>query len=265
MRSFEYGLSATRGQRGYQEDAAVVWPGRATFDWDGAAVPVPDPSALVAILADGMGGHAGGALASKTVCEAFVEAYAGADRASPTRVQLQSALDAGNGRITDIVRDDPALSGMGSTLVGVIFAEHGLEWISVGDSPLYLYRREEIALLNEDHSLAPALDKLAEEGQLTAEQAKNDPRRHMLRSAITGEELDLVDISKKPLELQSDDYIIVASDGIHTLETDELVRLVSGYSQDGPAAVADAIIRAVENHRDPFQDNATVIVVRPIA
>ena len=157
------------------------------------------------------------------------------------------------------------MDGMGSTLVGTIFGANGLEWISVGDSPLYLVRREEIALLNEDHSLAPALDRLAAEGRISIEEAKNDPRRHMLRSAITGEELDLIDISKKPLHLEAGDYVIVASDGIHTLEEAEIVRLVSSYADDGPSAVAHAIVRAIDDAGAAHQDNATVIAVRPCA
>ena len=91
--------------------------------------------------------------------------------------------------------------------------------MSVGDSPLLLFRRGEIALLNEDHSLAPELDRLAKIGRITAEQAKTDPRRHMLRSAVTGEELDLVDVSRKPLVLEAGDYVILASDGVQTLDT----------------------------------------------
>ena len=264
MPSFEFGMSATQGQRGYQEDSALVWPGDATFEWSGQPLPEPSGDGLVAILADGMGGHAGGALASKTVCEAFIDSFSRSSSEAAMREQLLRALEAGNDRITDIVRADPALSGMGSTMVGAIFGSDGLEWISVGDSPLYLYRRGEVALLNEDHSLAPALDKMAADGEISEEQARNDPRRHMLRSAITGEELDLIDVSKQPLGLEQGDYIIVASDGIHTLELSELVRVISGYAADGPAAVSDAIVRAIDNCRDPYQDNATIVAVRPI-
>ena len=234
MTSFEYGMSATQGQRGYQEDSALVWPGESTFEWNGSPLPEAPGDGLVAVLADGMGGHAGGALASKTVCEAFIDSFARSSGGAAMREQLLQALNAGNDRITDIVRHDPALTGMGSTVVGAIFSANGLEWISVGDSPLYLYRRGEVALLNEDHSLAPALDKMAADGEISEEQARNDPRRHMLRSAITGEELDLIDISKQPLSLEQDDYIIVASDGIHTLEPGELVRVISGYAQRWP-------------------------------
>ncbi len=243
---FEFGQCTSRGERSYQEDTATVWQGQNGL--------------LVAVLADGMGGHAGGALASTLVCESFVAAYSGSQ--SDVRTRLTQALESANRRLFDTVALDPNLAGMGSTLVGANFDARGLSWISVGDSPLYLYRRAEIALLNEDHSLAPALDRLAAEGKITVEQARNDHRRHMLRSAVTGEDLELVDLSRAPLPLQSSDYVIVASDGIHTLDTPDIARLVSAYSNDGPQAVADALVRAVENAREPHQDNTTVVVVR---
>ena len=84
-----------------------------------------------------------------------------------------------------------------------------VEWVSVGDSPLMLFRRGEIALLNEDHSLAPELDRLAEIGSITEDEAKRDPRRHMLRSAITGDEIELVDVSRNPLRIETGDFIIL--------------------------------------------------------
>jgi protein phosphatase len=153
---------------------------------------------------------------------------------------------------------------MGSTLVGAKFGCDGLEWVSVGDSPMFLYRHGEIALLNEDHSLAPALDQLVAEGKLSAERARTDPRRHMLRSAITGEEVDMVDVSRRPLPLESGDYVVLASDGIHTLEPSEIARVITAYGRDGCEVLAEALIRAVEQVRDPHQDNTTVIVVRPL-
>jgi protein phosphatase len=98
---------------------------------------------------------------------------------------------------------------------------------------------------------------------MSVEAARNDPRRHMLRSALTGETLELVDVSRKPLPLEPGDYVLLASDGIHTIEDAEISRVVAAYSDDGPEAIAGALIRAVEQVRDPHQDNITVIVVRP--
>jgi len=258
MTAFDHASRATQGARSYQEDTALVWPGNDPFL--PGDTPARNGSEMVAVLADGMGGHAGGALASRMACENFVKTFAGHHGA--TRERLAASLDAANAAIADTVAANPLLSGMGSTLVGVVFSASGVQWVSVGDSPLLLYRRGEIALLNEDHSLAPELDRMAAEGEITAEAARRDPRRHMLRSAVTGDELDLVDFSGKPLAIEPDDYVILASDGLQTLETSEIERIISAYASDGSQAVANALIRAVEAIRDPHQDNTTVVAVR---
>jgi protein phosphatase len=260
MSAFEHASRATKGARSYQEDTALFWSGpdavqseRSASDANGAAV--------LAVLADGMGGHAGGALASRMACENFIKAYASQDGSS-NRDRLVEGLTAANQAIADTVDSNPMLAGMGSTLVGVTFGVDGIEWVSVGDSPLLLYRRGEIALLNEDHSLAPELDRLAAAGAISEEEAKRDPRRHMLRSAVTGDDIDLVDLSRRPLRIEPGDYIILASDGLQTLEAVEIERIVAAYAEDGATAVANALIRAVEGLKDPHQDNATVIAVR---
>jgi len=260
MLTFEYAQRTSKGARYYQEDAARLRPGPLLNGNEGQG---PLPCSLLAVLADGMGGHTGGALASRTACESFIEAYDTLDPAAAGR--LEHALEASNAAIARRIESSPHLSGMGSTLIGAAFGQDGLEWVSVGDSPLYLFRNGDIALLNEDHSLAPALDQMVAEGRMSAEEARNDPRRHMLRSALTGEPLELVDVSRKPLPLEPGDYIVLASDGIHTIEDAEICRVIAAYGEDGPEAVAGALVRAVEQVRDPHQDNITVVVVRPRA
>jgi protein phosphatase len=261
MLAFEHASLATKGARSYQEDTALFWPGEEPLlpGLDGHA---NGKEGLVAVLADGMGGHAGGALASKMVCENFIKSYTGNE--GSRRDRLKAALDAANQAIASTVVANPMLAGMGSTLVGVTFGADGVEWVSVGDSPLLLYRRGEIALLNEDHSLAPELDRLAAAGRISEDEARRDPRRHMLRSAVTGEDIELIDLSRRPLQVEPGDYIILASDGLQTLDASEIERIVTAYAADGAFAVAGALIRAVEAVKDPHQDNATVVAVRAL-
>ena len=265
---FDYAMRATKGMRDYQEDMAKVWSGGGVAQPPDRAVgnghPNDDARAdIIAVLADGMGGHAGGALASQLVCDTFVGAYTSSHGDIPDRLFL--ALNDANGAVADRVEEEPGLAGMGSTVIGVSFGSHGVHWVSVGDSPLLLFRRGEIAHLNEDHSLAPELDRLAEAGKISLEEARRDPRRSMLRSAVTGDEMDLIDRSRKALELATDDYVILASDGLQSLEVSEVERIVAAYASDGCDAVAAALIRAVEAMRDPHQDNATVVVVKVLA
>jgi protein phosphatase len=246
-----------KGARRYQEDASAVWSGE---DAQGVRASASGADlALVAVLADGMGGHIGGALASRTICATFLDTLAA--EAGGASERLRTALAAANGAVANKVAENQALAGMGATLVGVAFSTGGVEWVSVGDSPLYLIRRGEIARLNEDHSLAPMLDRMVADGRLSADQARNDPRRHYLRAAVSGEEIDLIDLSQRPLLLESGDVILVASDGIHTLGDEEIAGLVSQHLPEGPQAVATALIRTVDRAGDDFQDNTTVVVI----
>ncbi len=256
MLELQYASRASQGARNYQEDAAAVWPG------PGPLVPKAEPppgTALVAVLADGMGGHAAGDVASTTICGIFLHHFANLDGTNPEK--LSACLAAANTAIAAHVSANPGLAGMGATCVGLVIGETGLDWISVGDSPLYIHRRGTLLRLNADHSLAPLLDQMVADGKMDADTAKTDPRRHYLRSAVTGEELDLIDASDAPLALQSGDTVVLASDGLLTLEDDDLRRLVNAYSGDGATALAEALLRAVETAGVPHQDNTTVIVL----
>lgn len=257
MLKFQHASRASQGARPYQEDAAVVWPG------DGLLAPSggtpPEGTSLLAVLADGMGGHAGGALASATICSMFVQHFAGGRGDGMAR--LSPALLAANEAVGAKVRDNPGLAGMGATVVGAVIGAAGLGWISVGDSPMFLFRRGELVQLNEDHSLAPVIDRLAAQGKMSVAEARSDPRRHYLRSAVTGEELDLIDAPERPLQLAANDIVLIASDGIHTLDNATIQGLIAAHAASGPETIAERIIRAVDGAGEPHQDNTTVVVV----
>jgi protein phosphatase len=258
MLKYVHASRASQGARPYQEDASAVWPG------DGDLVPAtpaepPDGTNLVAVLADGMGGHAGGAIASAIICGTFLEQFM---RGTGTgRTRLGPCLLSANSAIADKVAVNPGLSGMGATLVGVAIGGDELSWISVGDSPMYLYRGDELVQLNEDHSLAPVIDRMVKDGKISAAEAQADPRRHYLRSAVTGDELELVDAPERPLRLVAGDIVVIASDGIHTLDNDVIRDLVALNGQRGPDALAEALIEAVDGFGEPHQDNTTVVVI----
>jgi len=142
-----------------------------------------DPDIGLLVLADGMGGYAGGSLASRVVVEAFVENFCFCRGGIPER--LLSSLRASERRLlAEIERQDESLSQMGSTLVGAVWTPGALQWVSVGDTGLYLYRERRVKRLNADHSMAPVLEAQAARGEITAEQAAHHPDRNALRSAI---------------------------------------------------------------------------------
>jgi PPM family protein phosphatase len=258
---FDIAIRASQGARRSQEDCALTWPLGTSRDGSATLIALPPVRAGVAaaVLCDGMGGHAGGALASRLACEHFLPVLVTSEAQIDERLMM--ALAAANGAIARHTEDNPQHSGMGSTLVGVYADADGLQWLSVGDSLLYLVRQGELLTLNADHSLAPDIDKLAETGKISWEAARNDPRRHYLRSALTGEEIELIDLSERPMPLAAGDVVIVASDGIHTLETEMIARLVASVMLADPAVIAERLIDAVDDAALPQQDNTTVVVI----
>ena len=221
---------------------------------DGATL---DPAGQhpVVIVADGMGGHAGGEMASRVAVRAFIDAY-GPDGTPAGR--LRAALDAANRAIDAAVFENLSLDGMGTTLVAAAVTTDGLEWISVGDSPLYLYRDGRLKRLNEDHSMAPVIEALRENDDPETARGMNP---NELRSALVGFTLTKVDASPMPELLLPGDLVVAATDGLNTLNVDETASIISDCRGDGPEAVTDALLAAVAARAVPTQDNATVAIV----
>lgn len=261
MLSFTHASRSSQGGRQYQEDCEAVWPGASPL-LPPTALPATPPEGieLVAVLADGMGGHAAGDVASNTICGVFLQRFLGTG--GTAQIRLQQALHDANAAVAAKARANPALGGMGATCVGLALGQAGAHWISVGDSPLWRFRGGALERLNEDHSLAPLLDEMVASGRMTPEEAAEDPRRHYLRSAVTGDTLDLIDASGDVLGLASGDILVLASDGVLTLTDDEIRLVVSAHRADAPEAIADALVAAVMDAGDPYQDNTTVIIVR---
>ena len=208
----------------------------------------------VAVVADGMGGHVRGEVASRLAVRAFIESYGTEGRPSD---RLRVALEGANRAIDDTIRRDASLDGMGTTLVAAAVTADGLEWISVGDSPLWLYRHGRLKRLNEDHSMAPVIDAMRGIDPATAD----GMHRHELRSAVVGRPLTKVDVSTMPELLQAGDLILLASDGLNALDEVEIASIVDAQRQDGPEAVKDALLTAVAARRMPEQDNVTVVLL----
>ena len=214
---------------------------------------------LIAVLADGMGGHVGGAKASKITCGSFMAIYPKIEGSIDRRLLL--SLDACNKTVSKAIAKDAELEGMGCTLVGVCVDRTGVHWVSVGDSLLYLFHNKKLSKLNEDHSLAPVLSGLVDRGEITTVEALHHPKRNMLRSAVTGEEITLVDLNREVVPLERGDWLIMASDGLATLSPDRIAKIVSQNSSKNADQMAQALLGAVKKKAAPEQDNVTVLVI----
>lgn len=220
-----------------------------------------------AVLSDGMGGHAGGDMASKiVVTEVFSELtlQVGDIAAMEAEIAeiLASVVQGANACIHAHVAGNPALRGMGATLVAPVFFGNRLYWVSVGDSPLYLYRGGQLQRLNADHSMAPQLDALVRDGRMPAEEAAAHPDRNALISVIMGRAISAVDCPAAALELRRGDLVIAASDGILTLGHEGIAEVLALEAASPSAVIARALLAAVGALGDPDQDNLSMAVIR---
>lgn len=240
------------GAREQQEDALAIH------------APVADSGArageVLLALADGMGGHAGGEVAGKLVVERFCVAYAESRLNIPDA--LRTSLDLANEALAEAAADEPSLRGMGSTLVCCVVSGDKLYWISVGDSPLWLYRDGMLQRLNADHSMVPLLNDMVRSGLMKQEEARTDPRRSQLRSAVAGRVVPMVDLCDAPLQLQAGDLVMLASDGVETLADDELAGLLQDAGTLALDELAGNVLAGIEAAAARNQDNASLILYR---
>jgi len=194
-----------------------------------------------------MGGHEGGAVASKIVVDAFTAAFI-SRRKQQIGLQecLEASLNAANLLLADAQSDNVHLSGMGTTLVAVHLSETGLIWISVGDSPLWLLRGSQMLRLNDDHSLRA----------VAGASSKN---ANMLQSALTGQPIPLIDTQFEPVSMQPNDVLILSSDGLLTLPEKTIANVAAKHFPSSQA-IADALVGAVTKKGRNNQDNCTVVV-----
>lgn len=238
------------GARDYQEDAFLI-----THLTDAHDVP----SALI-IVADGMGGHAAGNVASNMAVQAFNKYITTNYPSDDLAETLNESLLRANGAITDTVKETPALDGMGCTMIGLVIEGDHLWWVSVGDSHLYLLRNRKLTKLNADHSYGGFLDRMEAAG--TPVEAEPGLSRNMLMSAVTGADIAEIDCPPTPFTLEHDDKLIICSDGLDTLSEGKIIQY-SDWS-DTPKECAEALMDAVEDAAMPKQDNTTAVVVKII-
>ncbi len=246
----------SQGDRPYQEDYYQV----AIEDALG-----PSGGDMLVVVADGMGGHAAGDVASRVATDEFVQAFSETIGADPVR--LSKGLRGANEAIRKLIEEQPeTYGGMGTTLVAVFLRDNTLRWTSIGDSALYYYCREskQVTRLNDDHSMAPILAAQVQRGELTVEQAMTHPERNVLRSAIVGDPfLDgELDQGKPPMLVKTGDLVIVASDGLDTLPREKFAAVLEVHEDGDASTIAGHLIRAVESRRRNRQDNITVVVFR---
>ena len=204
------------------------------------------------VVADGMGGHRGGATASRMAATIAKDEYY-RDRDTDIVASLTRALERANARIFAESQINPELRGMGTTCSALVVRGREGYFAHVGDSRIYLVRDEAISQLTDDHSLVASMVR---EGLLTPQEAEVHPRRNVLqRSMGVGQ---AVEIDASPtFEVRLGDTFILCSDGLHGLvKSDEILTI----SKVGIEDAARELVRLAMERGAP--DNVTVVVAR---
>ena len=226
------------------EDAVCLWPGV-----EGAEVR----EALLAAVADGMGGHPGGDRASALAVGSLADENW--PPSTDPRSWLETAFHNAGERIAREARSDTSLVGMGTTLVATLFLPDGVWVSSVGDSRLYWIRGERLVLVTRDHTMA---NDLVRRGLLNAADADRHPSSHLLTRCLGTCPDARPDILSRPLRPASGDLFLLTSDGLgRAVEVEGIPFLVA---ERIAAEAADALVEAALAGGAP--DNVTVIVVR---
>lgn len=206
-------------------------------------------------VADGMGGHAAGEVASATACEALADAWASAGAPSPEA--LATATRAANKAVFEQARANPEMRGMGTTLVAVaLTGKVGHECLAVahvGDSRAYRFRSGALTQVTSDHSLVA---ELVAEGQLDADEAEFHPQRHVLSRAL-GVYED-VDVDLSMVEPFVGDRYLLCSDGLSREVSDDRTAAILGRSADPTEAARELVAEA---RASGGNDNITVVIV----
>lgn len=219
------------------------------------------PELGFAVLADGMGGHQAGEIASSIAVERVMhhlhEAFAGTSSgtAQDAAQAISEAIRLANSAILDTARSRPDYHGMGSTIVVTIFnGDH--VWVGhVGDSRLYRFRNARLEQLTQDHSV---VQELVNRGLFTLEEARQTVAKNLVTRALGVDPVIAPDIGEDTC--QPDDIYLLCSDGLSEVVTDaEIATLLAGTHSDLDAATR-GLVNLANERGGP--DNISVILAR---
>lgn len=206
------------------------------------------------VVADGMGGHAGGDVASAIAIKRIVEVDKQFTSAHDAEFALQAALLAANALLAETVFEHAELTGMGTTVSALLRVESSMAIAHIGDSRIYLFRDGELKQVTADHTF---VQRLVDSGRITAEEAAVHPRRSVLMRVL-GDVDASPEIDTTVVETRPGDRWLLCSDGLSSYVPDDKIRTVLKLGTT-PDEVAERLVKESLDQGAP--DNVTVVVV----
>ena len=208
------------------------------------------------LVADGMGGHAAGELASSTTVAIVAQVDSNREKLEDLEKQLIEIPKVISKELKNAINKDPSRSGMGTTLTTVVLHDNSLRVVHVGDSRAYLIRDKQIRAITKDQTY---IQSLIDNNEITLEEAKTHPQRSLLLQAIDGltEATAFID----SVEVIAGDKLVLCSDGLTNVVSDqEILQIVNQFEYVG--SVSALIEKSLENGGP---DNITVIVAEVVS
>ena len=205
------------------------------------------------IVADGMGGHAGGKLASDTALKSFVKSVQKSTLEDPDEI-LANAVEKANDDVKKKAKK-VELEGMGTTLVAATIIDGEIHVANVGDSRLYLVTPGEIKQITKDHSLVEEMVRL---GELEPSKARTHEKKNVITRAIGVADEVKADIFK--VKLKEEQTILLCTDGLTNMVTDDAIRRLLLSQRD---VIEKAEVLVNEANKNGGKDNITVVVIEP--
>ena len=208
------------------------------------------------LVADGMGGHAAGELASSTAVSVVAQLESSLDKISDINKKLLNIPSVISKELKNTISKDSTRSGMGTTLTTVVLHNNSLRVVHVGDSRAYLIRDKQIKAITKDQTY---IQSLIDNNEITLEEAKTHPQRSLLLQAIDG--LTEATAFIENVEIITGDKLVLCSDGLTSVVSDqEILEIVNQFEFVG--AVSALIEKSLENGGP---DNITVIVAEVVS
>ncbi|TAJ48323.1 MAG: serine/threonine-protein phosphatase [Herbiconiux sp.] len=205
-------------------------------------------------VADGMGGHAGGDVASALALKRLAEIDGQYNSAVDAEFALQEAIVAANAVLTETVYEHPELTGMGTTLSALVRVGQSVALAHIGDSRVYRLRDEVLTQITIDHTF---VQRLVDSGRITPEEAKTHPRRSVLMRVL-GDVDAAPEVDLQVMDTRPGDRWMLCSDGLSgVVEHDDIEKILK--NSIAPRDAANSLIKESLDHGAP--DNVTVVVV----
>ena len=250
--SIDIGLSSVIGKRKEQQDTVL-----ADDEYD-----YYEKGMAIATLCDGMGGLSGGKIASSLCASILNNSFHSISSTDDISIFYRRIIQRLDSEVKKLKDDNGKPLNAGTTLISVAIQNGKLYWISVGDSRIYLIRNGKMLCITHDHNYSMILREKVLKGQLTKEQADNDPQKDALVSYIGMGGVKYIDINTRPFDLLSGDTLILCSDGLYrTVDNNEMLRIMNSANSDMKQAAISLVDSAMAKNKKG-QDNTSVITIQ---